>query len=94
MAAGHRFEDLADSDPDEFAEPLTRIKNTHVPADSDESLTRGLKEGSTRLEVRHLKRLKLEEKSLLEDQDSLQDMADAIDQRKLSTNKELKRVYS
>ena len=94
LAAGHRFEDLADSSPDEFAEPLARIRNTHVPADSDELLTRGLKEGSTRLEVRHLKRLKLEEKSLLEDQDSLQDMADAIDQRKLSTNKELKRVYS
>ena len=94
LASGHRFEDLADSDPDEFAEPLARIRNTHVPADSDELLTRGLKEGSTRLEVRHLKRLKLEEKSLLEDQDSLQDMADAIDQRKLSTNKELKRVYS
>ena len=94
LASGHRFEDLADSEPDEFAEPLAWIMNTHVPADSDELLTRGLKEGSTRLEVRHLKRLKLEEKSLLEDQDSLQDMADAIDQRKLSTNKELKRVYS
>ncbi len=94
LASGHQFEDLADSDPDEFAEPLARIRNTHVPADSDDLLIRGLKEGRARLEVRHLKRLKLEEKSLLEDQDSLQDMADAIDQRKLSTNKDLKRVYS
>ena len=94
LASGEQVEALAESQPGEFAEPLSRIMNTHIPADSDEELSRGLREGLTRLESRRLKNLKLAEKSVLDDQESLGDSVDSIRQRALAINERLKKVHT
>ncbi len=94
LARGERAEAIVQSGAEELAEPLARLLDASFPADSEDHRVRGLREGITRLESRRLKHLKLAEKSALDDQESLGDTADAVRERALVINEELKKVYS
>ena len=94
LTSGFQAERLTEGEFGDLGEPLVQIRSRRLLTDARDHLIRDLKEGIKLLEIRYLKRLKLAEKTLLENQESMDDMGLVIDQHKLSTNRSLKRAYS
>lgn len=93
LVSGFRTNNLAETESEELGERLNRLQSKRLLADGQDHLLKDLREAIRNLEIEYLKMLKLEEKNLLEDQESLNDMEKVIDQHKLSINQGFRRVY-
>ena len=86
LVSGFRPDYLTETESEDLGERLNGLQSKRLLADGQDHLLKDLREATRNLEIEYLRMLKLEEKKLLEDQESLGDMEEAIDQHKLSIN--------
>ena len=93
LMLGQKPEEVLYSDSEQMSPTVARLMSSVPPTDSQGQLVKGFREGITRLKAQRLKRLKLAEKSVLDDQESLGETMDAVRKSALAINEELKKMH-